>query len=121
MPKSSRRTREKQLVSLSTHSGRQTKGIVGPLVGEEWPELGPKSVSWTDTNGGSFHFRSTTDGKKVSRSLALRLNVKTRFLSMVVLAAIALYAMAQHDTGLLKAIVVTVASYGSGSASKPPP
>ncbi len=122
MSRSSRCTRERNDHSLPPIQLDETEGILGPQVGEPWPELMPENVSWPDVTGGYLRLNTMKDGVKVSRSLTVQVTFTTKFLTFILLAGIAGYAMCEHDTGLLKTIVRTVEGDNrSGSASESPP
>lgn len=122
MTRSSDLTRETPQDSLPPASEVQTAGIVGPRVGDPWPPLKPEDVSWPDTNWGAFRFDSARDGARISRSLTVKLHFKTGLFVVALLAVIASYAMRQHDSALLKAIVSAVGTDSrNGSASESPP
>jgi hypothetical protein len=97
-------------------------GIVGPNVGEPWPELHPEAVSWPDTSGFHLHLHSTTDGTKTSRLLRLGFHFDARVIAVALLTVIAVYAMRHHDSELLRTIVHAVEGDSRiHAASKSPP
>jgi hypothetical protein len=118
MSRSSNRTRESQQNSLPSTFHPTTEQLNGPQVGTPWPELRREDVKWPCTNGLSVDYNSAPDEKKV----AVRLCFTTHLCMKALLAAVAVYAIQKHDTGLLKTIVHAI-YFGARveSSSRPPP